>query len=77
DIPGEEELLKIRGEVRWRVLPSDLERAYQPPEELQCGMGIAFVFGSPEERERFETQVMVMLEQELGPEVAQRLMERG
>lgn len=74
DIPGEAELLKIRGEVRWRVQPSDLDGLKTPPQGLECGMGIAFLFESDEEKARFEEAAVAMLTDELGPEVARRLV---
>jgi Tfp pilus assembly protein PilZ len=76
-IPEEPELLKIRGEVRWRVLPSDVASCKKNISELECGMGIAFVFDSPQDRLAFENQVIGMLEEELGTQAARRLIEQS
>lgn len=74
EIPGEEEPLQLTGEVRWRVAPEDMEGLRDPIENLETGMGIAFLFEDQEERRVFEGHVEAMMMDAFGPEIAQQLM---
>lgn len=77
EIPGEDEPLQLTGEVRWRVTPEDMEGLKEPVENLETGMGIAFLFEDQEEREVFEAHVATMIQDAFGVEIAQHLLPGG
>ena len=71
-VPALSDPISLEGEVAW-VLPPDAARAGgEDP-----GMGIKFVFASDAARRELEALVERIMEESLGPEVAQGLLRRG
>lgn len=62
------EPLKLRGRVRWVVVPDDAS------EEQPAGMGIEFLYENDEERKSTETIVEKLMAQELGESLTTRLL---
>ncbi len=60
--------LVLQGEVRWVV------DAAQATEGRPPGMGIAFLYESPSQREEVESRLDALLLSELGPSVFEKLM---
>jgi type IV pilus assembly protein PilZ len=67
-VPELGEPLHLRGEVRWVVSASEAR------DELPAGMGIAFVYDSPEERARIERRVEDLMVRALGPVTYAKLL---
>ncbi len=75
EVPGEEAPLQLLGEVRWRVTPEDVQGVRKPVEDLEAGMGIAFLFGEEGgDQVAFNARVMEMINEAFGPEIAQELL---
>ena len=74
EIPDEDIPIKIKGEVRWRVTPEDVEAVKGAPCDLEAGMGISFIYEDASEKAEFETHVMAMLNEAFGPEIADELL---
>jgi type IV pilus assembly protein PilZ len=66
--PKLENPLVLRGSVQWIVHPE--ESAADRP----AGMGIAFVFGSPDEKARFEARLDRLMVETLGRAAFEKLM---
>lgn len=62
--------LELTGEVKWVV--SEAESSPDKP----AGMGIQFVFESPDERKAVEDFVAAMMTSSLGPHLASKLLKR-
>ena len=62
------EPLRLRGVVRWVVQPEDAG------DERPAGMGIAFTFGSPEEKAAVEERLDRLMVRSLGPTAFEKLM---
>lgn len=64
--------------VPGRPLPFELngEVVHASPSGLDAGMGIRFVWGEDADRRAFESVVEDLMEQSLGPIVAQKLLRR-
>jgi len=64
--------------VPGRPLPFELngEVVHASPSEPEAGMGIRFVWAEDAERRAFESVVEGLMEQSLGPLVAQKLLRR-
>lgn len=60
------EPIVLRGAVRWVVAPQE--------EGRPAGMGIAFVFDSPEHKAEFEGRLDQLMAESLGPSVFEKLM---
>jgi type IV pilus assembly protein PilZ len=72
-VPAQTEPLALRGEVRWVVkegqpLPPQVAAGHEP------GMGIRFVYDSPEQRRALEQVVERMMVDSLGPLIYSRLV---
>jgi type IV pilus assembly protein PilZ len=70
-LPALSEPLVLAGEVAW-ILPVQAARARNE----DPGMGVRFIFDSPEAGKDFEVLIEKMMEDALGPEVAHRLLNR-
>ena len=70
-LPALSEPLVLVGEVAW-ILPVQAARARNE----DPGMGVRFLFDSPEAERDFELLIEKMMEDALGPEVAKRLLNR-
>ena len=70
-LPALSEPLQLEGEVAW-ILPVDAAEARKE----QAGMGVRFLFKDRVAQREFEDLVERMMEQSLGPEVAQGLLNR-
>jgi len=68
--PALGEPLVLRGVVRWVV------KARQAREDLPAGMGIAFVYDSPSEKEAIETRLDGLMAESLGETAFEKLMGR-
>ena len=74
-IPNQQEPVALRGEVRWVVkegepLPPQVSGPHEP------GMGIKFVYDSPEQRAALEQIVEKMMTDSLGPLIYSRLVKK-
>ncbi len=72
-VPAQTEPLALRGEVRWVVkegqpLPPQVSAGHEP------GMGIRFVYDSPDQRRALEKVVERMMVDSLGPLIYSRLV---
>ena len=74
DVPGEDEPMAIVGEVRWRVTPEEVSGIKDDIEDLEVGMGIAFIFDDDASQHTFNDKVMEMLYEAFGTEIAHELM---
>jgi type IV pilus assembly protein PilZ len=70
-LPALSEPLVLVGEVAW-ILPVQAARARNE----DPGMGVRFIFDSPEAAKDFEALIEKMMADALGPEVAHRLLNR-
>ena len=70
-VPALSDPITLEGEVAWVLLP---EVAKARGEE--AGMGVKFVFAGDAARRQFEALVERMMEESLGAEVAQGLLQR-
>jgi type IV pilus assembly protein PilZ len=70
-LPALSDPLVLMGEVAW-VLPVEAARARNE----EAGMGVRFIFDSPEARDDFELLIERMMADALGPDVAKRLLGR-
>ncbi len=73
-IPGENEPVKLEGEVRWRVTPEDMQGLKDPVEDLEPGMGIAFLFTDEKKRDAIQDRVQAMIEEAFGENIAHQLI---
>ncbi len=73
-IPGEDEPMRLVGEVRWRVTPDEVSGMKGPVKDLETGMGIAFIFDSNQDKTDFEHKVTHMLHDAFGPELTNELL---
>lgn len=74
-LPSQPEPIALRGEVRWVVK----DGAPLPPEAAighEKGMGIKFVYDSPEQRLQLEQIVERMMVDSLGPLIYSRLVKK-
>ena len=74
-LPSQSTPLALRGEVRWVVK----DGAPLPPEAAaghEAGMGIKFVYDSPEQREQLEQIVERMMTDSLGPLIYSHLVKK-
>jgi type IV pilus assembly protein PilZ len=74
-LPAQTEPLALRGEVRWVVkegepLPPQAGESHEP------GMGIKFVYDTPEQRQELEHIVERMMVDSLGPLIYSRLVKK-
>ena len=67
DIPGVEEVLSLKGIVRWVVSVDDAD-------ERGPGMGIEFVYEDDEERARVESVVEELMVSSLGRDLYEKLL---
>ena len=70
-LPALSEPLLLEGEVAW-ILPVEVAEARKE----EAGMGVRFLFSERAAQREFEDLVERMMEQSLGEEVAQGLLER-
>ena len=68
--PGLEEGIVLRGVVRWVV------EVAQSRSDRAAGMGIAFLYDSPDEKEAVEVRLDRLMAQALGPAAFEKLMGR-
>jgi len=68
--PGLEEGIVLQGVVRWVV------EVAQSRSDRPTGMGIAFVYDSPDEKDAVEMRLDRLMAQALGPEAFEKLMGR-
>jgi type IV pilus assembly protein PilZ len=72
-IPSQTEPLALRGEVRWVVREGE-----PPPPQVaaghEAGMGIKFVYDSPDQRRSLERVVEKMMVDSLGPLIYSKLV---
>ena len=74
-LPSQSTPLALRGEVRWVVkdgapLPPQVEAGHDP------GMGIKFVYDTPDQREQLEQIVERMMTESLGPLIFSHLVKK-
>lgn len=72
-VPGTDDPIQLRGEVRWVVRPGEP----LPPsasDSQDTGMGIRFLYDLPEQRAAFERQVEKMMVGSLGQLIYARLL---
>lgn len=74
EVPGEEKIFRLLGEVRWRMTPQEVAAYQEPGEQPEAGMGIAFLFNNTEQQRDFNERVNYMLQDAFGPEIAQALL---
>jgi type IV pilus assembly protein PilZ len=72
-LPAQAEPLGLRGEVRWVVKDGE-PLPPQVAEGHDAGMGIKFVYDSPEQRRDLERVVEKMMVESLGPLIYARLV---
>jgi type IV pilus assembly protein PilZ len=72
-LPAQAEPLGLRGEVRWVVKDGE-PLPPQVSEGHDAGMGIKFVYDSPEQRRDLERVVEKMMVESLGPLIYARLV---
>lgn len=72
-LPGADEPIELRGEVRWVVRPGE-PLPPSVPEGHEPGMGIRFVYDLPEQRATFERLVQKMMVDSLGQLIYSRLL---
>jgi len=70
-LPALSEPLQLEGEVSWILPPETAQERGENP-----GMGVRFLFSDRAAQREFEDLVERMMEQSLGEEVAQGLLER-
>lgn len=70
-VPHLAEPLRLRGRVRWVGAETDPQRPREPPAQ---GMGIEFIYTSPEERAQIHRTVEKLLVEQLGELASARLM---
>lgn len=70
DLPGLPEPLRIRGRVMWTTHPDEASRANP------AGMGIEFLYDTPEERAQIERTVERLVVGELGEHLAAKLLRK-
>ena len=68
--PGLKDGIVLRGVVRWVV------EVAQSRSDCSAGMGIAFVYDSPDEKDAVEMRLDRLMAQALGPEAFEKLMGR-
>ena len=74
-LPSQVEPLALRGEVRWVVKEGE-PLPPQAGEAHELGMGIKFVYDSPEQRQDLEHIVERMMVDSLGPLIYSRLVKK-
>lgn len=72
-IPGTEDPIELRGEVRWVVRAGDPIPPFATDDQ-DTGMGIRFVYDVPEQRTTFERNVEKMMVGSLGQLIYARLL---
>ena len=75
-LPSQPEPLALRGEVRW-VVKDGAPLPPQVAEGHEAGMGIKFVYDSPQQREQLESVVERMMTDSLGPLIFARLVKKA
>jgi len=68
-VPALSEPVTLDGEVTWVLKPEEAAERQDP------GMGIRFVFASPEQRKDFEALVERLMEESLGEYVTRGLLQ--
>lgn len=76
EVPGEDETIKLIGEVRWTVEPRQIEGMAPSAPDVDAGMGIQFLFDDDDLRADFNKRVRGMVEEAFGPRISQELLER-
>ena len=74
-LPMQTDPLALRGEVRW-VVKDGSPLPPQVPEGHEAGMGIKFVYDTPNQREQLENIVERMMTDSLGPLIYKRLVKK-
>jgi type IV pilus assembly protein PilZ len=72
-LPGADQPIELRGEVRWVVRPGE-PAPPSVPEGHDSGMGIRFLYDLPEQRATFERLVQKMMVDSLGQLIYSRLL---
>ena len=70
-VPALEEPLALQGSVKWVVKPDDAEPGESP------GMGISFIYDSPEHRELIHGKVEKLMIESLGYHLYAKLVEQA
>jgi type IV pilus assembly protein PilZ len=73
EVPVASDPIELRGEVRWVIRPGEPPPPHLPPDH-EPGMGIRFVYDSPEQREMLERSVEKMMVDSLGQLIYSRLV---
>ena len=74
-LPAQSEPIALRGEVRWVVKDGE-PLPPQVAEGHEAGMGIKFVYDSPDQRDQLEQIVERMMIDSLGPLIYKRLVKK-
>ena len=74
-LPSQSAPLALRGEVRW-VVKDGAPLPPQVPAGHEAGMGIKFVYDSPDQRDQLEQIVERMMTDSLGPLIFSRLVKK-
>jgi type IV pilus assembly protein PilZ len=72
-VPGADDPIELRGEVRW-VVRGEEPAPPSAPDGHGAGMGIRFVYDVPEQRATFERLVQKMMVDSLGQLIYSRLL---
>jgi len=72
-VPVREAPIQLHGEVRWVVRPGEPPPAHAP-DQRDPGMGIRFIYQSPDERAGLDRQVEKMMVDSLGQLIYARLV---
>ena len=70
-IPGVDDPLSLRGEVRWNSQPGEDEDI-----PVEAGMGISFIFENDDERQMVDDFVEQLMRDSLGDHIVDELLER-
>jgi len=74
-LPSQSAPLALRGEVRW-VVKDGAPLPPQVPAGHEAGMGIKFVYDTPDQREQLEQIVERMMTESLGPLIFSHLVKK-
>ncbi len=75
EVPGEDRLISLMGEVRWTVEPRQIEGMSASAPDVDAGMGIQFLFDEDSDRDAFDGRVRKMVEEAFGPKISQEILE--
>jgi type IV pilus assembly protein PilZ len=71
-LPKRENPFELKGAVIWTNQPSEVQK----PDNPNMGMGIRFIFDTPDDRDRFESEVEDLMVASLGPYLYTKLVGR-